>query len=108
VTVYRYANRIPLLFEAGNDVCSIVANKKIKWGSYKIKPAVDKIGVFVSIVSTKVPFKGTSKEYIGNDNGPLANSVCKAVRQCCVQLKKNIVSHLEVKAQADRKKGLTR
>lgn len=27
----------------------------------------DKIGVFVSIVSTKIPFKGTGKEYIGDD-----------------------------------------
>ena len=25
----------------------------------------DKVGVFVSIVSTKIPFKGTGKEYIG-------------------------------------------
>ena len=31
------ANRIPLLFEAGNDVVSLVANKKIKWASYKMK-----------------------------------------------------------------------
>lgn len=25
----------------------------------------DKIGVFVSIVSTKIPYKGAGKEYIG-------------------------------------------
>jgi DNA topoisomerase VI subunit B len=30
-------------------------------------PVKDKIGVFVSIVSTKIPFKGTGKEYIGDD-----------------------------------------
>jgi DNA topoisomerase VI subunit B len=33
ITVYRFANRIPLLFEAGNDIVSVVANKKIKWAS---------------------------------------------------------------------------
>jgi len=77
--VHRFANRIPLLFEGGNDVITRVANTKIKyeldstdaeetrWASFKIRPKVDKIGVFVSIVSTKVPFKGTSKEYIGDD-----------------------------------------
>ena len=30
VSVYRYANRIPLLFEGSNDVVSVVANTKIK------------------------------------------------------------------------------
>ena len=36
----------------------------MKWNKYKI--SLDQgVGVFVSIVSTKIPFKGTSKEYIG-------------------------------------------
>lgn len=33
------------------------------------------VGVFVSIVSTKIPFKGTSKEYIGEDIEPMAEAV---------------------------------
>lgn len=67
VNVYRFANRIPLLFEGGADVATRVALTKIKWASYKIDYKRDKVGVFVSIVSTKIPFKGTSKEYIGDD-----------------------------------------
>lgn len=67
VTVYRFANRIPLLFEGGADVATRVALTKIKWSLYKIDYKRDKVGVFVSIVSTKIPFKGTSKEYIGDD-----------------------------------------
>jgi DNA topoisomerase VI subunit B len=67
VTVYRFANRIPLLFEGGADVATRVALTKIKWSNYKIDYKKDKVGVFVSIVSTKIPFKGTSKEYIGDD-----------------------------------------
>ena len=67
VTVYRFANRIPLLFEGGADVATRVALTKIKWSNYKIDYKRDKVGVFVSIVSTKIPFKGTSKEYIGDD-----------------------------------------
>lgn len=35
----------------------------------------DKIGVFVSIVSTKIPFKGTGKEYIGDDITEIATAV---------------------------------
>ena len=30
VQVFRFANRIPLLFEGGADVVSIVAHRKIK------------------------------------------------------------------------------
>ena len=61
INVIRFANRIPLLFEAGADVSTRVAQSKIKWSSYKIDHKKDKISVFVSIVSTKVPFKGTGK-----------------------------------------------
>jgi len=62
ITVTRFANRIPLLFEGGADVVTRVANTKIKWNLYKMDQKRDKIGVFVSIVSTKIPFKGTGKE----------------------------------------------
>lgn len=45
------------------------------WNSYKINQTQDKIGVFVSIVSTKIPFKGTGKEYIGDDIKEIAAAV---------------------------------
>ena len=75
LNVYRFANRIPLLFEAGADVVTRTAARKINWALYKIKQNVDKIGVFVSIVSTKIPFKGTGKEYIGDDIEEMAAAV---------------------------------
>jgi DNA topoisomerase VI subunit B len=62
INVYRFANRIPLLFEAGNDVVTKTAKETIRWASYKISPVTDRVGVICSIVSTKVPFKGTGKE----------------------------------------------
>ena len=63
----------------------------MNWGSYKIDKNNDKIGVFVSIVSTKIPFKGTSKEYIGDDNTEIAEAVDRAIRGCATQLKGKIV-----------------
>ena len=69
LNVFRFANRIPLLFEQGNDVITRTA-QAMKWNKYKI--SLDQgVGVFVSIVSTKIPFKGTSKEYIG-ESGELS------------------------------------
>lgn len=59
LNVYRFANRIPLLFEGGADVSYKTATKDINWKSYYIDPKVQKVNVFVSIVSTKIPFKGT-------------------------------------------------
>lgn len=81
ITVVRFANRIPLLFEGGADVATRVANSKIKWSSYKIDHKKDKIGVFVTIVSTKVPFKGTGKEYIGDDIIEIQLSVKRALQR---------------------------
>lgn len=51
------------------------------WNSYKINQAQDKIGIFVSIVSTKIPFKGTGKEYIGDDISEIASAVKVAFSQ---------------------------
>ena len=65
INVHRFANRIPLLFEGGSDVITRTAATRISWSNYRINHNADKIGVFVSMVSTKIPFKGAGKEYIG-------------------------------------------
>ena len=51
--------------QGGSDVITKTALKRINWASYKINQSQDKVGVFVSIVSTKIPYKGAGKEYIG-------------------------------------------
>ena len=51
--------------QGGSDVITKTALKRINWAAYKINQGTDKIGVFVSIVSTKIPYKGAGKEYIG-------------------------------------------
>jgi hypothetical protein len=44
------------------------------------------VGVFVSIVSTKIPFKGAGKEYIGDDITEMVAAVKHAIQQCCLQV----------------------
>ncbi len=46
-----------------------------------------RVGVFVSIVSTKIPFKGAGKEYVGDDVEEMVSAVKQAIQQCGVQLK---------------------
>ncbi|CBJ26118.1 DNA topoisomerase VI subunit B-like protein Topoisomerase 6 subunit B [Ectocarpus siliculosus] len=108
VNVYRFANRIPLLFEAGSDVVTRVAMKRINWSSYKVDHKRDKIGVFVSTVSTKIPFKGTSKEYIGDDTEEIKKAVKHALQQCCQQLRTHLLRRNALREQKERKKVLTK
>ncbi|XP_077210440.1 topoisomerase 6 subunit B [Tasmannia lanceolata] len=108
LNIFRFANRIPLLFEQGADVVTRTALKRINWNSYKINQAQDKIGVFVSIVSTKIPFKGTGKEYIGDDISEIASAVKSSIQQCCVQLKSKIVKKIQARERQERKRNLTR
>lgn len=108
INIFRFANRIPLLFEQGADVVTRTAVKRINWGGYKINQNQDKIGVFVSIVSTKIPFKGTGKEYIGDDISEIASAVKSAIQQCCIQLKSKIVKKIQAREQQERKRNMSR
>ncbi|KAG5566226.1 hypothetical protein RHGRI_001986 [Rhododendron griersonianum] len=108
LNIFRFANRIPLLFEQGADVVTRSALKRINWNSYKINQTQDKIGVFVSIVSTKIPFKGTGKEYIGDDIKEIASAVKTSIQQCCVQLKAKIVRKIQAREQQERKRNLSK
>ena len=108
ITVYRFANRIPLLFEGGADVATQVSKRRINWTTYKIRQNQDKVGVFVSLVSTKVPFKGTGKEYIGDDIPEVQAAVKRALEKCCLQLKSKIVKQKSLMEERERRKNLTK
>jgi DNA topoisomerase VI B subunit len=108
INIFRYANRIPLLFEGGSDVITRTAMKRINWNSYNINQANDKVGVFVSLVSTKIPFKGAGKEYIADDVKCIQDAVRSAIQNCCVQLKKKIVRQQAAREQKQRKRNLSK
>jgi len=108
IHIYRFANRIPLLFETGADVVTQVATKQVNWGSYLIDPKKDHIGVFISIVSTKIPYKGTSKEYIGADITEISKAVKSAIQQCGLQLKIQLNLSLKAKHDYERKRTLSK
>ena len=108
INIFRYANRIPLLFEGGSDVITRTALKRVNWGSYKINQSSDKVGVFVSVVSTKIPFKGAGKEYMADDVEEIQNAVKTAIQNCCLQLKQKIVRQQAAREQKQRKRNLTK
>ena len=80
LNVFRFANRIPLLFEPGSDVVTKQAHD-VDWGRYKIEKATARLGIFVSVVSTRVPFRGTGKEHIAEDVKELADEASLLMRE---------------------------
>ena len=48
---------------------------------------VTQIGVYVSLVSTRIPYGGAHKEFIGDENEDLQKCVRDCIMKCCVQLK---------------------
>ncbi|CAN6440368.1 unnamed protein product [Victoria cruziana] len=101
----EYNLRLGIIKELHPDMVATYASS---WNSYKINQAQDKIGVFVSIVSTKIPFKGTGKEYIGDDIDEIASAVKASIKQCCLQLKSKIVKKIQARERQERKRNLFR
>ncbi|MEM3498645.1 MAG: hypothetical protein QXO68_05265, partial [Conexivisphaerales archaeon] len=65
IRLFRYANRIPLLYDEGNDVAYRVLNEEIDWKRYHLT-IDDPITVITHICSTKVPYKTMGKEYVAD------------------------------------------
>lgn len=64
IKLHRYANRVPLLYKEKSDV-SWKAIKAINLSSYKLKEGAP-VSFIVSLVSTKIPYPETSKDFVTN------------------------------------------
>lgn len=64
IKLYRFANRIPLLYDEGSDISWKVI-KEIDWKRYKISFNMPLI-IVTHVCSTKVPYKTVGKEYIAD------------------------------------------
>ena len=61
--LFRYANRIPLLYDESSDVSFEVLNEEVDWRRYHVPPEAP-VGVITHIASTRIPYKTVGKEYI--------------------------------------------
>lgn len=85
ILVYRFANKIPLLYDLYSDVTMKVI-KKIKWARYKIDLNTMPIAFLVHICATKVPYKTVGKEYIA-DQPEVEYEIEWALKSCARQLR---------------------
>jgi DNA topoisomerase-6 subunit B len=81
--IYRFANKIPLLYDEASDVSFRVINA-MNWRRYKVSPDMP-IAIMVHICSTKVPYKTVGKEFIA-DRPEIRREVANELREVARQL----------------------
>ena len=66
--IMRFANRVPLLFDAGN--CALTkAAQSIEWKRYGIKnPETAPVTVFINFISVHIPYTGAGKQAIADED----------------------------------------
>jgi DNA topoisomerase-6 subunit B len=95
--IYRFANKIPLLYDEASDVSYRVINS-MNWRRYKVSPDMP-IAIVVHICSTKVPYKTVGKEFIA-DRPEVRREVANALREVSRQLQR----FLSKREHVDREK----
>lgn len=84
IVLYRFANRIPLLYDEASDV-SFKVVRSINWRRYKVTPEMP-IAILVHICSTKVPYKTVGKEFIA-DRPEVKHEVLNGIREVARRLR---------------------
>ncbi len=82
--LYRFANKIPLLFDEASDVSYKVVNSLVDWRHYKIYPETP-LAAFVHLCSTKIPYKTVGKEFIA-DRPEVEREILNAIRETARRL----------------------
>ena len=82
--LFRYANRIPLLYDQYADVSAKVI-RGFNWRMYKV-PDNNQLAIITHIASTKVPYRTAGKESI-SDQEELEKEVRLAMQVCARKLR---------------------
>ncbi|MBS3067908.1 DNA topoisomerase VI subunit B [Candidatus Micrarchaeota archaeon] len=82
--IMRFANRVPLLFDAGG--CALTeATKSVDWGRYNLKQFEEEpIVVLINFVSVYVPYTGAGKQAVAQEEDimdEIKNAVMEAARE---------------------------
>jgi DNA topoisomerase-6 subunit B len=83
IIVYRFANKIPLLYDEASDV-SLRVIRSINWRRYKVAPGMP-IAILVHLCSTKVPYKTVGKEFIA-DRPEVKSEILNGIREVARRL----------------------
>jgi DNA topoisomerase-6 subunit B len=101
IVVYRFANKIPLLYDEASDV-SVRVIRSINWRRYKVAPGMP-LAIMVHLCSTKVPYKTVGKEFIA-DRPEVKIEILNGIREVARRLQTFLAKREHV---AKEKKRLT-
>ena len=100
ITIYRFANRIPLLFDESSGVVWKVVNKVINWSTYKVSSDTPVVAV-VHVCSTKIPYKTVGKEYMA-DQPEVEREITNALRSVARSLRLYIARSIRIARERRR------
>lgn len=63
-TLYRFVNRVPLLYDSSDDVLTRVL-KRVNWSRYSASLS-EPVALFLHLCSTKIPFKAAGKQSLAS------------------------------------------
>ncbi|MEM0445702.1 MAG: DNA topoisomerase VI subunit B [Nitrososphaerota archaeon] len=85
IHLWRFANKIPLLYDERADVSWKVVSERIDWAAYKV-PKIAPLSVITSICSPKIPYKTVGKEAVA-DRPEIERELTLAIRECARHLR---------------------
>jgi DNA topoisomerase-6 subunit B len=85
VSLYRFANRIPLLYDESSDVSWKVVNQLMNWRRYNIDTSAAHLAIVIHICSTKIPYKTVGKEFVA-DRPEIEREILNAMRDVARRL----------------------
>jgi len=97
--LYRFANRIPLLYDEASDVSWRII-KSMNWRRYKVTPDLP-IAVLVHLCSTKVPYKTVGKEFIA-DRPEVKREILNGIREAARELQHFLTKREHVERERKR------
>jgi len=97
--LYRFANRIPLLYDEASDV-SFHVIRSINWRRYKVSQDMP-IVILVHICSTKIPYKTVGKEFIA-DRPEVKREVLNGIREAARKLQRFLSKREHVEKEKRR------
>lgn len=100
ITLYRFANKIPLLYDEASDVTRKVMNTEINWRYYKITEDLP-VAIIVHICSTKVPYKTVGKEFIA-DRPEIEREIKNGINSVARQLSHHLSKKISIEHETER------
>jgi len=100
ITIYRFANRIPLLFDESSCVVWKAVNKNINWSTYKVFSDTPLV-IAVHVCSTKIPYKSVGKEFLA-DQPEVEREITNAIRNVARYLRLYIARSIRLAREKRR------